>query len=270
MRSIRIVTINLWNDAGGAERRLEVLMPQLQALEPQVVGLQEVREAEGGMMQARMIARALGAEYRFAASNPDAARGPMGNAVVSRLPIAAVATTQLPSLPNDPRVAIRCDIETPCGRMPFVCTHLSWELDRSPIREKQAVALDAFARQNPGILPTVMVGDFNCTPDSDVVRFLTGRCAIDGQGTYWRDAYHRRHPRSDGFTWSERNPYVARNIERNRRLDYVFVAQMRDNGPGAILHSRVVLDFPGADDVYPSDHFGVFVEIATIPVENAW
>ena len=57
-------------------------------------------------------------------------------------------------------------------------------------------------------------------------------------------------------------------VERNRRLDYVFVGPMRDNGPGAVLHSRVVLDLPNAEDVYPSDHFGVLAEIALQPVDN--
>jgi endonuclease/exonuclease/phosphatase family metal-dependent hydrolase len=137
------------------------------------------------------------------------------------------------------------------------------------VREAQVVALDAFARANPGPLPTVLTGDFNCTPDSDVHRFMTGRASLGGQGTYWRDAFQRRHPRSDGFTWSARNPLVARSVERNRRIDFVFVGPMRERGPGAILHARVVLDLPGPEEVYPSDHFGVFAEIALVPVDDA-
>ena len=43
---------------------------------------------------------------------------------------------------------------------------------------------------------------------------------------------------------------------------------MKDDGPGAVLHARVVLDLPGADGVYASDHFGVFAEIALEPVDN--
>ena len=56
-------------------------------------------------------------------------------------------------------------------------------------------------------------------------------------------------------------------IERNRRLDYVFVGQIRDDGWGAVLDARVVLDLPDANGVYASDHFGVYAEIgiATAP-----
>jgi len=268
MRSVRIVTINLWNTERNPDARLEVLLPQLIALSPQVVALQEVRDVTGGRHQAELLAKALRADFRFAASDVHSDGGPIGNAVLSRLPILSHAELRLPSEKSgDHRNALRCDLSTPTGRLPFVSTHLSWELDAAPIREQQAVLLDEWARDDPGEIPAVMCGDFNCTPESMVHQFLTGRASLLGRGTYWRDAYQRRHPRSDGFTWSARNPYVARSIERNRRLDYVFVGPMHDQGPGAILHSRVVLDLPNGDEVFPSDHFGVFVEIALGPVD---
>jgi endonuclease/exonuclease/phosphatase family metal-dependent hydrolase len=267
VRSIRIVTLNLWNDAGNVEKRMAVLMPQLVALHPHIVGLQEVREGPN-LKQAERIADALGADFRFAAADPNSPRGPIGNAVVSKLPIVSHSVLPLPSAETDLRNALRCELESPAGRLSFITTHIAWELDAAPVREAQAVALDAFARSNPGPIPTVMTGDFNCTPDSDVFRFFTGRTSLAGRGTYWRDAYQRRHPHSDGFTWAARNPYVARSVERDRRIDFIFVGPMKDTGPGAILHSRVVLDLPGPDDVYPSDHFAVFAEIALVPVEN--
>lgn len=244
-------------------------MPQLLALQPQLVALQEVRETPEGVCQAEMIAKALRAEMRFAPVDPHSAGGPIGNAILSRLPILDQAVLPLPTASSgDLRNALRCDIQTPHGRLVFIDTHLSWELDAAPVREQQAVLLDEWARRDPGELPTVMAGDFNCTPDSLVHQFLTGRSSLLGHGTYWRDAYQRRHQHSDGFTWSARNPHVVRNVERNRRLDYVFVGPMHDIGPGAILHSRVVLDLPNAAEVYPSDHFGVLAEIALVPVAN--
>jgi endonuclease/exonuclease/phosphatase family metal-dependent hydrolase len=271
VRSIRIVTLNLWHTAGDPDRRLEVLMPQLLALQPQVVALQEVRQRRPGegIGQAQQLAAALRADYRFAAVDGESEGGPVGNAILSRVPILSEKTLRLPTeRPDDLRGALRCDLQTAGGRLPLVCCHLSWELDAAPVREQQAVLLDEWAKRDPGDIPTVMVGDFNCTPDSLVHQFLTGRASLLGRGTYWRDAYQRRHSRSDGYTWSARNPYVVRNVERNRRIDYIFVGPMQDHGPGAILHSRVVLDLPNADEVYPSDHFGVFAEIALVPVAS--
>jgi endonuclease/exonuclease/phosphatase family metal-dependent hydrolase len=269
VRSLRIVTLNLWNTERAPETRLEVLMPQLLALQPQVIALQEVREVTGGRNQAELIAGAIRGEYRFTAADPESPGGPIGNAIVSKVPILSSETLTLPcDKPTDRRNALRCDLDTVAGRLPLVSTHLSWELDAAPIREQQVVLLDEWAKRRPGDLPTVMCGDFNCTPDSLVHQFLTGRASLLGRGTYWRDAYQRRHPHSDGYTWSARNPYVVRNVERNRRIDFVFVGPMNDHGPGAILHARVALDLPNCDLVYPSDHFAVFTEIALDPVED--
>jgi endonuclease/exonuclease/phosphatase family metal-dependent hydrolase len=268
VQSLRIVTLNLWNGQRGAERRMEVMLPQLCALQPHVVTLQEVLESPRGLMQGRRIAEALDGKYRFGCVDAESRDGPIGNAIVSRLPLSGESQLSLPGPPGDRRGALRCELTTPQGRVPVITTHLSWELDAPHIREQQVLALDQFARANPGEIPALLTGDFNCTPDALVHQFLTGRASLAGRGTYWRDAFNRRHPHSDGFTWSARNPYAGRSVERDRRVDYIFVGPMRDEGPGAVLHSRVVLDLPGADDVYPSDHFGVFAEIALVPVDR--
>lgn len=268
MKSLRIVTLNLWNGQRGVERRMEVLVPQLLALQPHIVTLQEVLEKPGGVQQGHLIAQALRGDYRFGCVDAECKDGPIGNAIVSRLPVRGESRLELPGPTGDKRGALRCELETSAGRLSVITTHLTWELDGPQHREQQVLALDEFARANPGPIPTLMTGDFNCTPDSLVHQFLTGRASLQDRGTYWRDCFQRRHPHSDGFTWSARNPYVARSVERNRRVDYIFVGPMKDDGPGAVLHARVVLDLPGADDVYPSDHFGVFAEIALEQVEN--
>ena len=268
MKSLRIVTLNLWNGQSGVDQRMEVLMPQLLALQPHVVTLQEVLQNPRGMQQATLIAAAMRAEMRFGCVDAESPGGPIGNAIVSKLPVRGQSQLELPGPDGDKRGALRCELETPRGRVSVVTTHLTWELDGPQHRERQVLALDEFARANPGEIPTLMTGDFNCTPDSLVHQFLTGRASLQERGTYWRDCFQRRHPHSDGFTWSARNPYVARSVERNRRVDYVFVGPMKDDGPGAVLHARVVLDLPGHEQVYPSDHFGVFAEIALEQVEN--
>src|SRR5262245_36520404 len=171
---------------------MEVLVPQLLALQPHVVTLQEVLEQPGAMQQGRLIANALRAEYRFGVVDAESTGGPVGNAVVSRLPIRSESQATLPGRPADRRGALRCEVETPKGRLSVVTTHLTWELDSPQIREHQVLVLDRFAKENPGAIPTVLTGDFNCTPDSLVHQFLTGRASLQGCGTYWRDAFQRR------------------------------------------------------------------------------
>jgi endonuclease/exonuclease/phosphatase family metal-dependent hydrolase len=264
--TLRVLTLNLWNRSGDVERRMEVALAGVRALAPDLIGLQEVIEhPDGGMRQAETFARAIGGDFRFAAADPHSAGGPIGNAVVSRLPLGASASRMLPGPDHDPRVVLAVEVATPMGPMCFLSTHLSWELDAAPVRERQVVALDAFARLHRRQLPSVMTGDFNATPDTDAIRFLTGRSSIDGVGTYWRDAFARVHPHGDGHTWSADNPYVARHVERNRRIDFIFVGPIGLDERGAIVDARVVLDVPGHGGVFASDHFGVYAEIDLAP-----
>ena len=63
------------------------------------------------------------------------------------------------------------------------------------------------------------------------------------------------HPEQPGHTWVSGHPYITKAFDLpSRRLDYVFVPH------GAqIRRAEVVLDKP--DPVYPSDHFGVLVDL---------
>jgi endonuclease/exonuclease/phosphatase family metal-dependent hydrolase len=269
VRSLRIVTLNMWNDRPDAVRRLNVAVEGLKALKPDVVAMQEVVETPAIGNQAQRVADALGASWAFDPVDRQRAAGPLGNAVVSRFPIVTRESLLLPGPPEDPRRALLCVLETPFGKLPMVSVHLSWEMWHSPRREQQVVGLDAFVRANPGELPPILAGDFNATPDSACIQFLTGKCGLDGKGTYYRDAWARRHPHADGYTWSDRNPYAVRWVERNRRLDYIFIGQMHPSGWGAVLDCRLVLDLPGPDGEYASDHFGVYAEIGEAPPDKA-
>lgn len=268
MRTLRVLTINLWHDAGDVARRMDAALAATRALDVDVIGLQEVRQSPTGLRQADLFARLLGGRAEFAAADPDSLRGPVGNAVVSRLPLSAPATLRLPSPEGDPRVALAVDVQTPAGPLRFLTTHLSYPPEQSPLREQQVLALDAFARAGKRALPSVMTGDFNASPDTDAVRFLTGRASLEGCGTYWRDSFARVRPHEDGYTWSARNPHVVRHIERNRRIDYVFVGPLGEDSRGAILDARVVLDQCEESGEFPSDHFGVFAEVALDPVDT--
>lgn len=75
----------------------------------------------------------------------------------------------------------------------------------------------------------------------------------------------RKRPHEDGFTWSAKNGYVPRYIERDRRIDYVLIGPQRRDGVGHIIDARVVLDVPSDDGAFASDHFGLLAEIAVMP-----
>ena len=258
--TLRILTLNLWNTQGPAEARMRHVVRKLPTLAPDVVLLQEVRRSEQ-FDQAAMLAKAIDATIIFDPVDGDSPGGAVGNAVLSRLPVRAHASTHLPSPAGDPRRILCTSIETPRGRMAIGTTHLSWELDAAIVRERQVVAADRFMRDFPSELPRVMGGDLNCAPDAECIRFLTGRCSLEGQATYWRDSFARRHPHADGWTWARRNPFVARHIEPDRRIDYIFAAMPHENGCGSVVDAHVVLDEPDEKGVFPSDHFALVADL---------
>jgi endonuclease/exonuclease/phosphatase family metal-dependent hydrolase len=275
VRPLRVVTFNLWNDRPDVRKRMRVAVDAIRALQPDLIGLQEVVGTNSDDCQAAEIARALDAHWIFDPVHPRTLEGTLpgtmllGNAVVSRFPVLKHDSLALPSSTDDPRRALYCAVQTPEGVLPFFTIHASWEMWLSPRREAQVVALDEFVHARPGSLPAVVTGDFNASPDTAAIRFLTGRTSLLGRGTYYRDCWARRHPHEDGHTWSDANPYAVRWIERNRRLDYIFVGPIRSDGWGAVLDCRVVMDLPGPDGVFASDHFGVYAEIGTAPAEKA-
>ena len=240
---------------------MQVAAAGLKALSPDVLALQEVTLSET-LDEAAILAHTIDGHVHY---DPIHERRPgesvIGNAVVSRYPIRRTEAISLPSGPEDPRRAMFCALETPAGILPFFNCHLSWEMWQTPRREAQVVALDQFVTAHGGDCPPIVCGDFNASPDSAAILFMTGRMSLAGRGAYYRDSWARRHLHDDGHTWSDRNPHAVRWIERNRRLDYIFVGQLRADGWGAILDCRVVLDMPGSDGAYASDHFGVYAEV---------
>jgi endonuclease/exonuclease/phosphatase family metal-dependent hydrolase len=259
-----VVTLNIWNDREQPLRRLELIAEGLRGLEPDLVGLQEVREASG-LAQASWLAERLGMHAAFGVVDPASPGGPMGNAVLSRYPLERVERHALPGPEGDPRGAIKVAVRTDAGPVELTCAHLSWEPHAAPVRERQVLALEAISAA-PESVHALLVGDFNTSPDSRAIRFLTGLDSLDGHGAFFRDAYARRHRHEDGFTWSSRNRFAVRWIEQDRRIDYVFVrGAVTSRGERTIEEARVVLDQPAADGCWASDHFGVFASVRVAP-----
>jgi endonuclease/exonuclease/phosphatase family metal-dependent hydrolase len=142
-------------------------------------------------------------------------------------------------------------------------THLHWRLTDGVAREKQVLAIDEAIRSLPGDDPHMLGGDFNAAPDTDEIRFLCGKHTLAGRRTHWQDAYAVASPSMTGWTWARRNPSTEwlAWLDRDRRIDYLFVSTERADGRARVHEARVVLDRAGEDGVYPSDHFGVLAEV---------
>ena len=92
----RFLTLNLWGENGPWEARIAVINRGLDALAPDVIGLQEVREVPGRVPnQAALLAAARGWHHAFAPTSSWGG-GQEGLAIVSRFPIGAQEFRPLP------------------------------------------------------------------------------------------------------------------------------------------------------------------------------
>ncbi|MFT3765559.1 MAG: endonuclease/exonuclease/phosphatase family protein [Minicystis sp.] len=263
MSRLRILTLNIWNRQGPWEQRVKLIRAGIKALDPDLVGLQEVLE-RGGHSQAHEIAAGLGYEVAFGVAHDLGGGVNFGNAVLSRWPIAASKAIPLPTGDTDERRSlVMTEIDAPHGKVPFFVTHLNWKLHHGVVRERQVVAIAAHVKEEAPIagLPPVLVGDFNADPEAAEIRFLKGLQSLEGRSTYFADCFGLAGEGS-GFTYdATRNPFAAPTHEPPRRIDYVFVRGPDKAVRGKPLHARVVMEEVDGG-VAATDHYGVYAEVS--------
>ncbi|HJQ83547.1 MAG TPA: endonuclease/exonuclease/phosphatase family protein [Candidatus Binatia bacterium] len=260
--TIRIATLNCWNVSEPFAARMALVRAELERLAPDVVGLQEiVVRARDRFDQAALILDGLGWERVFAPAYRwnDAGLAPLddptghafGNVVASRWPIRGSATRTLPGAEaGERRGIVGALIESPAGPLPVCTTHLAWRPADGALRERQVVAVADFVRGFAGAatLAPIVVGDFNAEPDTAEMRCLREQAGFTDA---WQAA-----DAGPGYTWDNRNPFAAPSGDADRRIDYVLVG-----GAARVVAARLAFAVP-ADGVFPSDHFGVVVDLA--------
>jgi endonuclease/exonuclease/phosphatase family metal-dependent hydrolase len=243
MTSLSVATLNLRNIADRWDERLPLLLADMAALQPDLIGLQECVYAA----QQDRILGAAGAG-RYASRRGWASRPEYGNAILAREPIDPGATDRLDLAEG--RSALRADAALPGGaRLTFVATHLHHEVPDEAIRARQAAALVEWLAAEHG--PTVVVGDFNAEPVEPAYRVM-----LDAG---FRSAHVEANGAEPGVTWPSgiQAPGMDTDGEPGC-LDYIWV-----RGPINVEDCRVVFDRPAVDDptLYPSDHFGLAATI---------
>ncbi|MFN8546375.1 MAG: endonuclease/exonuclease/phosphatase family protein, partial [Candidatus Binatia bacterium] len=151
--ALRVLTLNCWNVAEPYAARMAIARAAVERLAPDLIGLQEVVVRRDGLDQAADVLGGLGYHIVYAPAfrwtehghvGLDADGDAFGNLIASRRPIVAWERRTLPGDELDER---RCALaEAPCGRIPFVCTHLAWRFEHGALRERQVRALDELAR----------------------------------------------------------------------------------------------------------------------------
>jgi endonuclease/exonuclease/phosphatase family metal-dependent hydrolase len=263
----RAVTFNIWNRQGPWAQRLPLIVRGLAALEPDVVGLQEVLGYPGLPSQADEIASALGWNVHHVPAWHIGGGLTFGNALLSPHPLLDAQTLSLPAPPElDTRTVAFARVDLPHGPAPVFCTHLTFQQHLGHWRCQQVRALtDHVARLAPlDGPPPILLGDFNADPDSDEMRFLRGLTPLAGESVYFADTWLATGRTEPGFTYDRANPYALRSREPSRRIDYVYVRGPGKHLCGEPISAALALNEP-VDGVWPSDHFAVVADIHAAP-----
>ena len=276
-RPLRVLTANINAESHRYEDRLPLLHNAVAALDPDLMAFQEAGaySREGPHQVARMLE---GLGYHIHHQFDGLAEPPRrdGNCIASRWPVQLVETLSLQVTGRCAgyplaAMAARIHIPPPVGELLFVNAKPSWELWAEHERELQAVAVVDLVECHADSdgFPPIVAGDFDATPDSASIRFLTGQQSLGGRSAHFLDAWAMAGDGSAGHTWSCDNLVARAIIERlrlgdrhRRRIDYVFLGSpLVYRRHASFVSCRVVMTEPEGD-LWPTDHYGVFAEIA--------
>lgn len=248
---LHIATLNILNLADRWSERLPLILADMAALQPDILGLQEVVYP---MQQDRLIGAA--GEGHYSAIRGWAGRPEYGNSFLLRDPLQATHVERLDL--GLQRAAHRAIVDLPAGsRMLFVVTHLHHVVAGEAEREEQTSRILAWLDDAPAADAQVAVGDFNAEPTEATY----GRMVAAG----FRSAYAEANGAEPKVTWPSGLQAPAMDTDGEPGcLDYIWV-----RGAVQVVSARLAFDRPDPDDptVYPSDHLGIsaHLEVGALP-----
>jgi len=248
--TVTVLSLNLWHDKGDWPKRRALIVAEIERLKPDVIALQEVLQRDGLRNQAEDLAAALGYRAQFVSVDPADAARRYGNAILTRKRSETRQMRKLEPL-DDYRTAAHARLRpgAPRTRIDAYATHLHNDRAGGAIRARQVSSLLNFIDATAQGSYVIVAGDFNSDADSPELRALATR---------YRDAYGAAHPGAAGglAAHTTLNPaYLPA-----QRIDHVFY----DPIGFELLDARIVLN-RSSDGVWPSDHFGLLVELRTRP-----
>ena len=241
MDRLHIATLNIRNLADRWPERLPLILADMAALQPDVLGLQEVVFV---MQQDRLIGAA--GEGRYGAIRGWAGRPEYGNSLLIREPLVGTAVERLDL--GLGRAAHRVRIDLPGGTTVLVAvTHLHHAVDAAVERDRQAGALLDWLASAPPADAVIAMGDFNAGPSEPTYARMTA--------AGFRSAYAEANGTEPAITWPSGLQAPAMDTDGDPDcLDYIWV-----RGAARVESARLAFDRPDAEDptIYPSDHVGI-------------
>jgi endonuclease/exonuclease/phosphatase family metal-dependent hydrolase len=243
MDRLTVATLNIRNLADRWDERLALLLADMSAIQPDILGLQEVVFP---MQQDRLIGAAgerCYMSFRGAADRPE-----YGNALLVADELAATVTGVERLDLGLGRSALRLLITLDGGTSVLVAvTHLHHVPADEAERDDQARRLLEWLAVGPEADASVVVGDFNAEPEEPAANRM--------RAAGFRSAYAEANGGDPDVTWPSGLQAPAMDTDGDPGcLDYVWI-----RGTVRAAAARLAFDRPAVGDptLYPSDHIGI-------------
>lgn len=258
--SFRIITINTWKGDGNYDWRMQMMARELYVLEPDVICLQEsVQTVDFQIDTADYLAEVLDMDMIYAPARLKQRsierfefHCHSGLAILSATPIDCQWLTSIPISEDDPeRMALSGQMCRGDQLITITNLHLTHVSDKDGLRRQQ---LNTIIGENVNVAKNsywFCCGDCNCSIEMATLAAL-GR----ENNVQIRDCYLAGGGLLPGKTLVGTDRPAAES-----RIDYIFFVQDQHQRELAFRNARVVLDTPDFEGCYPSDHFGVCVDI---------
>ena len=241
MTRLLVATLNIRNLADRWAERQGLLYADMAALQPDLLGLQEVVYP---LQQDRLIGAS--GEGTYAAVRGWAGRPEYGNSLLVKSPLVAESDDRLEL--DLGRAAHRARVVLPDGgSVTMAVTHLHHPPDAAAERDAQAAAVLAWLATAPAADATILVGDFNASPREPAY------ARIGAAG--FRSSHLEADGREPAYTWPSGIQAPGMDTDGDPAcLDYIWV-----RGAVRVVDCRLAWDRPAVDDptLYPTDHLGL-------------
>ncbi len=246
MPHLDVATINIRNIADRWPERLPLLLSDMAALQPDLLGVQECVFA---VNQDRLLGAAGAGQYEI--HRGWAGRPEYGNSILVKAPLASTGDPERLDL-GPTRSALRVLVSR-SGMDPvaMVVSHLHHVPADEAEREAQARSLVAWLADRPAPGGTIVVGDFNAEPVEPAYRVMVE--------SGFRSAHAEANGAEPTITWPSGIQAPGMDVDGEPGcLDYIWLS-----GPLRATACRLAFDRPAADDptLYPSDHLGLTARI---------
>ena len=246
---LSVISFNLYHDKADWPKRLPLIVAGLRGLKPDVIALQEVLQHEQLPNQAQTIADALGYELHFVSSDPPGQPRRYGNALLTPHPILARSERRLQPY-DDARTVVRLRIAVGERAVDVYATHLHHTAEGDAIRRRQLQDVLAHIEETGDGAPRILLGDFNTTVSGDALQPLLAG---------YIDSYGSRHADADAQPANTTlNPEF---FDTGARIDHILAERDRFE----VHDAGIVLNRPGDDGAWPSDHFGMHAVLRLAP-----